>query len=227
MKHSLLASSMLACFLAMNVANASGLQDDKQFDSLYYEMASKGEKAQPVTESTVQTQGDTEPVQTVQDPAVASSDFSLKLGAYIGDSSGLGYDYGVYVASLIENDSVAYGIDPILAASLFKQESNFRQDAISGAGAIGIAQLMPDTASGLGCDPYSLEDNIRGGVQYLSYQLARFANAGDLQSSFAIAAYNAGPGAVQEYGDVPPYSETRNHVTAIANNYYQIASVVQ
>ena len=100
-------------------------------------------------------------------------------------------------------------------------------DACSPAGAIGLTQLMPDTAAGLGGDPMELEDNIRCGVEYLSGQLARFSDAGDLQATYAVAAYNAGPQRVLDYGDVPPYRETRNHVNAVAENYQTTYAILQ
>jgi soluble lytic murein transglycosylase-like protein len=101
------------------------------------------------------------------------------------------------------------GLDPALLAGLIKQESGFKADARSGAGAQGLTQLMPGTAAGLGVtnllDPVQ---SIQGGAKYLKQQLDRFG--GD--PSKALAAYNAGPGAVAKYGGVPPYAETQNYV---------------
>lgn len=246
MKHTIVIGVLLACFLSVSVVSAEELPDDPQFDSYYNLMAAEGRGNEQPKDETVSQQQQTQQsdqqgmkqsqqeqdVQQAQvqeqyqnTESVVSDNFAQRLGAHIGDSSGLGYDYGVYLASLIINYSNDYGIDPILVASLFEQESRFRMEAISSCGAIGIAQLMPNTAAGMGYNPYSLEDNVRGGIEYLSYQLKRFSAAGNLQASFAVAAYNAGPGAIQKYGDVPPYSETRNHVTAIANYYYQISSL--
>jgi soluble lytic murein transglycosylase-like protein len=218
---------LFACLLTASVVSAEKLPDDPQFDSLYLATAEGSVNEQPKDEAVSQQQQQQPQQEQSQDTEqVVSDNFVQKLGAHIADSSGLGYDYGVYLASLIINYSNDYGVDPVLAASLFEQESRFKMESISNCGAIGITQLMPSTAAGMGYNPYILEDNVRGGIEYLSYQLKRFSTAGDLQASFAVAAYNAGAGAVQKYGDVPPYSETRNHVTAIANYYYQISSLL-
>ena len=108
-----------------------------------------------------------------------------------------------------------YGLDPALLAGLVKQESGFNPNAGSPAGARGLTQLMPGTAAGLGVtnvlDP---AQSLDGGAQYLKAQLDAFG--GDVAR--ALAAYNAGPGAVQRYGGVPPYAETQNYVRAVQAN---------
>jgi soluble lytic murein transglycosylase-like protein len=90
------------------------------------------------------------------------------------------------------------------------QESRYNQAAISPKGARGVMQLMPATATTLGVDANDLRGNIDGGVAYLAQQMRRY---GDLR--LALAAYNAGPGAVDRYGDVPPYTETQTYVRSI------------
>jgi soluble lytic murein transglycosylase-like protein len=105
-----------------------------------------------------------------------------------------------------------HGLDPALLAGLVKQESGFNPSAVSPAGARGLTQLMPGTAAGLGVtNPLDPAQALEGGAKYLREQLDRFG--GDVAR--ALAAYNAGPGAVQRYGGVPPYAETQNYVRAV------------
>jgi soluble lytic murein transglycosylase-like protein len=105
-----------------------------------------------------------------------------------------------------------YGVDPALLKGLIRQESNFNPSARSGAGAQGLTQLMPGTAASLGVtDASDPAQAIDGGAKYLKQQLDRFG--GD--ASKALAAYNAGPGAVAKFGGVPPYAETQNYVQKV------------
>ena len=83
-------------------------------------------------------------------------------------------------------------------------------------------ELQPETAAGLGFDPVDPAQNIEGGIKYLGAQLTRFSQSGDWAATYAIAAYNAGPGAVAKYQGVPPYSETQNHVNRVAEIYIQL-----
>ena len=103
-----------------------------------------------------------------------------------------------------------HGLSPALLAAVAWQESRGRNDAVSPKGAIGVMQLMPETARRLSVDPYVREDNIRGGARYLRQQIDRFGSV-----PLALAAYNAGPGAVLRYGGIPPYRETQTYVASI------------
>jgi soluble lytic murein transglycosylase-like protein len=112
----------------------------------------------------------------------------------------------------IEAAAARYGIDPALLTGLIRQESGFDPGARSGAGALGLTQLMPSTAASLGLtNPLDPAQSIDGGARYLRAQLDTFG--GDV--SKALAAYNAGPGAVQRYGGVPPYAETQHYVSNV------------
>jgi soluble lytic murein transglycosylase-like protein len=125
---------------------------------------------------------------------------------------------GTPFASEITAAAKKHGIDPALLAGLVKQESGFNPNAGSPAGARGLTQLMPGTAAGLGVtnvlDPIQ---SLDGGAKYLRQQLDAFG--GDVTR--ALAAYNAGPGAVQRYGGVPPYAETQNYVRIVQANAAQ------
>jgi soluble lytic murein transglycosylase-like protein len=119
-------------------------------------------------------------------------------------------------AADIQAASQKYGVPAALIEAVIQQESGFNPSAESGAGAGGLMQLMPSTASGLGVtDVYDPAQSIDGGTHYLRDQLDRFG--GNVQ--LALAAYNAGPGAVASYGGVPPYPETQSYVSDVLANY--------
>ena len=103
-----------------------------------------------------------------------------------------------------------HGVPEDLFLRLVQQESGWKVRARSHKGAIGLAQLMPQTARVLGVDPHDPRQNLEGGARYLATQYKEFGSW-----RLALAAYNAGPGAVKKYGGVPPYKETRNYVRVI------------
>lgn len=113
-----------------------------------------------------------------------------------------------------------YHLPESFVASVMKAESAFQADAVSPKGAIGLMQLMPETARELGVDPHDPRQNADGGAQYLRQLLARYENDPD-QVLLALAAYNAGPGAVEHWHGVPPYRETREYIRRVLKAWQQ------
>jgi hypothetical protein len=117
---------------------------------------------------------------------------------------------------LIERHSLAQNLDPKLVRALIQAESGYNQRALSNKGAMGLMQLMPMTAKLLRVsDPWSAEENVRGGTAYLRQLLDRFQG----RLEWAVAAYNAGPGAVERHRGIPPYRETREYVRRVLALY--------
>ena len=120
------------------------------------------------------------------------------------------------VRKLIQQVSTEHGLDPKLIDALVRVESGYNPNAVSRKGAMGLMQLMPETAKRLKVDdPFNPADNIRGGVREFSRLVSRYS--GNLK--LALAAYNAGEGAVARYGGVPPYAETRSYISKILSLY--------
>lgn len=118
------------------------------------------------------------------------------------------------IDSIIKKASERYGVNADLIRSVVKTESNFDAGVVSHAGAQGLMQLMPETARGLGVeDAFDPEQNVMGGTKYLKQMLDRY----DGDSKLALAAYNAGPGNVDQYGGIPPFQETQHYVRKVLN----------
>ena len=120
------------------------------------------------------------------------------------------------MAKLIQKYAKKHGVDPKLVQAMIRQESGFNPLAVSPKGAMGLMQLMPETAASLGVeDPFNVEQNIKGGIQFLKSCLNRF----DQNLPLALAAYNAGPGRVVEHQGMPPFKETHTYVKKIVQEY--------
>ena len=150
----------------------------------------------------------------------AGSGYHLHLGGLKTDN--IGNSYGSYsgnadVDSAINEMAEKYNLDPALLAAIAEQESGFNQSAQSEAGAMGIMQLMPGTAEGLGVDPSDLRGNLEGGAKYLRQMLDKYD--GDVEK--ALAAYNAGPGSLDSVnGDISQLSgETQKYVPSVMERY--------
>lgn len=129
-----------------------------------------------------------------------------------------------YVQQHIQQAASRYGVSNALLDAVAWQESRYNHRALSSAGAIGVMQLMPATARSLGVsDPKDVAQNVAGGAAYLRQQLERFGNNVPL----ALAAYNAGPGAVLRHGGIPPYQETQNYVRQIMGRLARTAMVFE
>lgn len=120
------------------------------------------------------------------------------------------------VKAAIVKHSIEMGVDPAITLSIAKTESGFRHEARSSHGAVGVFQLMPSTARRMGLNPYSLDDNIKGGIMYYKSMYKMFGSM-----ELALAAYNAGPANVKKYRAVPPFSETKRFVAKIMADYRQ------
>lgn len=145
--------------------------------------------------------------------ASSSTDFSSQMKEALQSNTTL--------ETIFEKAAETYSVDVELLKAMAKAESGFDANATSKSGAMGIMQLMPETAKGLGVkDAYDPEQNIMGGAKYIASLLEKY----DGNVSYALAAYNAGSGNVEKYGGIPPFEETQNYVTKILG-YLQAGGV--
>lgn len=158
-------------------------------------------------------------IDTIDPPARTQLDLSVS-PSNVRERTRGATAFGALVARessrLVRESAAEAGVDPRLVAAVTKTESNFDPRATSSTGAAGLMQLMPETARDLGVDDrYDAAQNMRGGSRYLRQLLDRFH--GDIP--LAVAAYNAGPGAVEKYGGVPPFAETQAYVSRVMERY--------
>lgn len=125
----------------------------------------------------------------------------------------------VHPKQLVQEAAERHGIPPAFLHSVAQAESAYQPNAISPKGAIGIMQLMPGTAAELKADPHNPAENVEAGARHLASLLEKYEGS----SAKALAAYNAGEGAVARYGGVPPYSETQLYVRKVIDNYKRLS----
>lgn len=125
--------------------------------------------------------------------------------------------------AMIDDAAKRHGLPPAIVHAVANAESGYDQKAVSRAGAIGVMQLMPATASYLGANPKDEAQNIDAGTRYLRSLLDKYGNSPD-QVTLALAAYNAGPSTVDRYHGVPPYSETRTYVRRVVDKYEKLSA---
>ena len=157
-------------------------------------------------------EGEVVKVQDVGNPTLIRRLLPDGTGAAPAPAAGGGSLAGVPYADLFAQAGAAHGVSPALLAAVAKTESGFDSTAVSPAGATGLMQFMPATATGLGVDPTDPASSIDGAARYLSSLTKQFGS-----TELALAAYNAGPGAVQRAGGVPPYGETKSYVQKVTS----------
>lgn len=142
---------------------------------------------------------------------------TISAGSFSGDWVAQLPPAGRQWADEIERAATDAGLDPRLLAAMVWQESRFQSDAVSRSGALGLTQLMPGTADGLGVDPSDPVQNLSGGARYLAWTIEEFGSI-----ELGLAAYNAGPGRVREADGIPNIAETQAYVPRVLDYYKQL-----
>ncbi len=144
------------------------------------------------------------------EPSAAPETRAPQTRAQASTASRNGPSFQSRINEIIERESARHGVPSDLVRAVIQQESGGNPAAVSKAGAIGLMQLMPETAKALGVNPFDAEQNVDGGIRYLKDMAKQFDSLDEV-----LAAYNAGPRAVQRFGGVPPYRETQDYVKNI------------
>ncbi len=160
------------------------------------------------------------PIGMMGTPVLLRSHLTAPVASFTGAWTDALPEQGRGWAAAIEKAAGDAGIDPRLLAAVVWQESRFEPDAISRSGAIGLAQLMPATAEGLGVDPHDPIQNLDGGARYLAWTIREFGSL-----DLGLAAYNAGPGTVRNAGGIPNIPETQAYVPRVLEYYRQLGGI--
>ena len=189
----------------------AGAQEDGNVVDVTVHNQTAGDQSQNVYDSGQTTRTDRQS-QIMRELMGIEKDYTNVVKFY---NKALGEDEALLIARLILYYSNRYGLDARLLMSVIAVESRFQPRAVSSKGAMGLGQLMPGTASGLGVkNAFSVTENVYGTARYLRAQYDRFA-ADERVLDLMLAAYNAGPEAVACYNSVPPYAETKNYVVSV------------
>lgn len=230
------AAMALGMFAQVHAAEPTAPEEQELYEYLFPEAGKARVQAQPAETATMQPTanapqsawGKDRPVAWSGDQRQAMLDAFKPKPAPVAppellklDSDSLNYVPtkldGQPYAQWIDAYSKKQDLSPRLVSEIIKAESRFDPNVISPKGASGLMQLMPDTAAQYNVDPFDPEQNINGGTQYFAMLMAKYKRV-----DYALAAYNAGPGAVDKYGGIPPYPETQNYVSKIMAGVAQL-----